>query len=446
MGRPAVFLDRDGTLIEDVGYPSRPEEIRILGGVARALSRLAAAGYQLIVVTNQSAIARGRLTEDDLHRFHQALDDQLDLLGARVDAYYACPHLPDPSQAVRPELAVECDCRKPKPGLILRAAQDMDLDLDQSWLVGDKWRDIAAGQAAGVQTIKLTAGETHAPRRPADLKPPTAEAATLDAAADLILQRRESPSPRPPQPSPIPPEETPASTEEPPAPNDFEPDEPAETTAAPGEPEPTSGPAEPATAGLLQPAATDWLLAETPPRLRPSASLRTFGSGQASPQAAIPAEQEAEEVPGEQPVPPPQPPRTHRGRQAPLPPSAICARCGQDLSRLKFAAGAGGAVKTRDGLLLCAECADTQPREPADRLPENTTDLLRSILLELRRLERRQHSASLTYWRLLAYVAQAGALCGLVLGLVSDERAVFLQIALLLQLVVLTLLAFERNS
>ena len=432
MGRPAVFLDRDGTLIEDVGYPSRPEQIRILGGVARALSRLTAAGYQLIVVTNQSAIARGRLTEDDLHRFHQALDEQLDLLGARVDAYYACPHLPDPAQAVRPELAVECDCRKPKPGLILRAAQDMDLDLDQSWLVGDKWRDIAAGQAAGVQTIKLTAGEPHAPRRPADLKPPTAEAATLDAAADLILAYSAEAAASAAKAgqavqSPPPPEETPASTEEPAAPNDFEPDEPAETTAAPGEPEPTSGPAEPATAGLLQPAATDWLLAEAP-----------------SPQAAIPAEQEAEEVPEEQPAPPPQPPRTHRGGQAPPPPSAICARCGQDLSRLKSAAA--GTVKTRDGLLLCAECADTQPRESADRLPENTTDLLRSILLELRRLERRQHSASLTYWRLLAYVAQAGALCGLILGLVSDEKMLFLQIALLLQLVVLTLLAFERNS
>ena len=432
MGRPAVFLDRDGTLIEDVGYPTRPEQIRILGGVARALSRLTAAGYQLIVVTNQSAIARGRLTEDDLHRFHQALDDQLDLLGARVDAYYACPHLPDASEAARPELAVECDCRKPKPGLILRAAQDMDLDLDQSWLVGDKWRDIAAGQAAGVRTIKLTAGETHAPRRPADLKPPTAEAATLDAAADLILAYSAEAAALAAKAgqavqSPPPPDETPlASIEEPPAPNDFEPDEPAETAAAPGEPEPTSGPAEPATAGLLQPAATDKLLAEAP-----------------SPQAAIPAEQEAEETPPEKPVPPPPPP-------PPLPraqsrgPSAICARCGQDLSRLKSAAA--GAVKTRDGLLLCAECADTQPREPADRLPENTTDLLRSILLELRRLERRQHSASLTYWRLLAYVAQAGALCGLVLGLVSDEKMLFLQIALLLQLVVLTLLAFERNS
>ena len=442
MGRPAVFLDRDGTLIEDVGYPSRPEQIRILGGVARALSRLTAAGYQLIVVTNQSAIARGRLTEDDLHRFHQALDDQLDLLGARLDAYYACPHLPGASEAARPELAVECDCRKPKPGLILRAAQDMDLDLDQSWLVGDKWRDIAAGQAAGVRTIKLTAGETHATRRPADVQPPTAEAPNLDAAADLILaysaeaaasaakagQAVQSP----------PPDEAPfSSIEKPPAPNDVEPDEPPETTAAPGEPEPTSGPAEPATAGLLQPAATDWLLAETP-----------------SPQAAIPAEQEAEETPPEKPVPPPPPPPPpplprakgpERSRRAQSRgPSAICARCGQDLSRLKSAAA--GAVKTRDGLLLCAECADTQPREPADRLPENTTDLLRSILLELRRLERRQHSASLTYWRLLAYVAQAGALCSLVLGLVSDERAVFLQIALLLQLVVLTLLAFERNS
>ena len=441
MGQPAVFLDRDGTLIEDVGYPTRPEQIRILGGVARALARLTAAGYQLIVVTNQSAIARGRLSEDDLHRFHQALDDQLDLLGARVDAYYACPHLPDPSKAARPELAVECDCRKPKPGLILRAAKDMDLDLDQAWLVGDKWRDIAAGQAAGVRTIKLTAGETHAPRRPADVQPPTAEAANLDAAADLILQRRESLSPRAPQvPSPTPPDETPGpSDEESPATNDLEPRESPETaTAAPlttASLRPVSAPVEPARpaaagghGGLFQPIDPVHLLAEVPPSQEPpfpEPPLEEAPAHRGGPPAV------------EEPEPPPRPPRW-----AP-PASASCARCGRDLSR---AEPSTGAVKTRGGLVLCPECAATQPRESADRLPESTTDLLRSILLELRRIERRRQTSSLTYWRLLAYVAQAAAIGGLVLGLVSDERAIFLQIALLLQLVVLTLLAFERNS
>ncbi|MGB2781300.1 MAG: HAD family hydrolase, partial [Phycisphaerae bacterium] len=177
MGEPAVFLDRDGTLIEEVGYPTRPEQIRILAGVARGLARLADAGFKRIVVTNQSAIARGLITEADLDRFHDALDEQLDLLGAGVDAYYACPHHPDPAGAARKDLALDCACRKPKPGLLLQAAGDMDLDLEASWLVGDTWRDIQAGQAAGVRTIKLPASASHpgAPGpRPPEVAPPTA--------------------------------------------------------------------------------------------------------------------------------------------------------------------------------------------------------------------------------------------------------------------------------
>ena len=170
MPDPAVFLDRDGTLIEEAGYASRPEQIRILGGVAQALAELADAGYRLIVVTNQSGIARGYMSEEDLERFHDALDQQLHLLGTAVDAYYACPHHPDPGDTPRPELAVECDCRKPKPGLLLRAADDFHLDLKASWTVGDTWRDVAAGQAAGTRTIKLPAdaqpgrGAPHHPR------------------------------------------------------------------------------------------------------------------------------------------------------------------------------------------------------------------------------------------------------------------------------------------
>jgi D-glycero-D-manno-heptose 1,7-bisphosphate phosphatase len=188
----AIFLDRDGTLIEDVGYPSRPEHIRILAGVARALVRLAGAGYKLVVVTNQSGIARGILTEDDLNRFHQALDEQLELLGARLDAYYSCPHHPDPAAAVRADLAVECDCRKPRPGLILQAAQDIQIDLAASWTVGDKWRDIACGQAAGTRTIKLPSAATGDDPRPLHVEPPTAEVADLDGAAMFILPRRPS--------------------------------------------------------------------------------------------------------------------------------------------------------------------------------------------------------------------------------------------------------------
>ena len=108
MAEAAVFLDRDGTLIEEVGYASRPEQIRILGGAARALADLADAGYRLIVVTNQSGLARGLMTEEGLERFHEALDAQLDMLGVHLDAYYVCPHHPDLQDSPRPDLVVEC--------------------------------------------------------------------------------------------------------------------------------------------------------------------------------------------------------------------------------------------------------------------------------------------------------------------------------------------------
>ena len=209
----AVFLDRDGTLIEEVGYAVRPEQIRIQRGVARALARLAEAGYKLVVVTNQSGIARGLMTEADLNVFHQRLDEQLELLGARVDVYYTCPHLPDPSQAARPELAIECDCRKPKPGLLLQAAQDLGLDLRASWTVGDTWRDIQAGQAAGTRTIKVPADAEHDAPRPADTPPPTAEVDDLEEAADVILEAEDLlPPPPPPEEKPAP-DEKPAASE-----------------------------------------------------------------------------------------------------------------------------------------------------------------------------------------------------------------------------------------
>jgi len=368
VANPAVFLDRDGTLIEEVAYATRPEDIRILGGVAKALAALAQAGYKLIVVTNQSAIARGMLTEEDLHRFHEALDDRLDLLGARVDAYYACPHHPDPGDTSRADLAVECDCRKPKPGLLLRAAEDFDIDLTASWLVGDTWRDIGAGQAAGVRTIKLPADAAHDEPQPPDAHPPTAEAASLAEAAGIILgAARQAPAAVPPAPAPV------------------------------EAPEP-------------RPAESD---AEAPP--------------------AEPVEEAAPVIkePYEEPA-------------APAPAAAVCARCGQEVATSDLARGA---AETRDGFLLCPECLARQPRDGSDRLPDDTAGLLRSILLELRRLNRTQRTSSLTFLRLAAYIVQAGALfCGLVLGLAGEDRAMFIQIGIFLQLVVLALLLLERNS
>jgi D-glycero-D-manno-heptose 1,7-bisphosphate phosphatase len=393
---PAVFLDRDGTLIEEVGYPTHPEQIRILGGVARALGRLSAAGYKLVVVTNQSAIARGLMSEDDLHRFHQALDDQLDLLGARVDAYYACPHHPEASQAERPDLAIDCDCRKPKPGLILRAAKDLDIDMARSWLVGDTWRDIAAGQAAGLRTVKLPTGDPRDGPRPDDLAPPTAEAPGLDEAAVIILAAPE-----------VAPQMAEAETRAPEAPA-------AEPQAAAPLEEPASAPA------LAEAEEAD--LADAP----------VAESPQAAPEPAPAPE------PKEEPVIAPQKVPAADAVRGP------CARCGRDVSESDLVSGAAG---EHDGFLFCGECLARQPRGGEETVPENTADLLRSMLVELRRLSRTRPGSSFTFLRLLAYLVQAGALfCGLVLGLVSDDRATYLQIAILLQLLVVSILLLERNS
>jgi D-glycero-D-manno-heptose 1,7-bisphosphate phosphatase len=391
---PAVFLDRDGTLIEEVGYPTHPEQIRILGGVARALGRLSAAGYKLVVVTNQSAIARGLMSEDDLHRFHQALDERFDLLGARVDAYYACPHHPDASQAQRPDLAIDCDCRKPKPGLILRAAKDLDIDMARSWLVGDTWRDIAAGQAAGLRTVKLPTGDPRDGPRPDDLAPPTAEAPGLDEAAGIILAAPEVA----PQIAEAPAPEAPA----------------AEPQAAVPVEEPASAPA--------PTEAEEVYLADAP------VAESLLGAPEPAPAP----------VAKEEPVIAP------RGIPAPDAVRGVCARCGRDVSESDVASGAAG---EHDGFLFCGECLARQPRGGEEVLPENAADLLRSMLIELRRLSRTRPGSSFTFLRLMAYLVQAGALfCGLVLGLVSDDKATYLQIAILLQLMVVSLLLLERNS
>ncbi len=407
MANPAVFLDRDGTLIEEVGYATRPEDIRILGGVAKALAALAQAGYRLIVVTNQSAIARGMLTEEDLHRFHEALDDRLDLLGARVDAYYACPHHPDPGDTSRPDLAVECDCRKPKPGLLLRAAEDFDIDLAASWLVGDTWRDIGAGQAAGVRTIKLPADAAHDEPQPPDSAPPTAEADNLADAARIILgAARQAPATAPPAPAPVEAPEPQPTEPDADTPVEEPPEEPVEEVApVPEEPEPEAVEVAP----------------EPPPRQPPAA-----------------AEDEATASPKEEPVAATKPAKPSG------PPAAICARCGQEVATSDLARGA---AETRDGFLLCPECLARQPREGSDRLPDDTAGLLRSILMELRRLNRTQRTSSLTFLRLAAYIVQAAALvCGFGLGLVGDDRAMFMQIGILLQLIVISLLLLERHS
>lgn len=186
--RPAVFLDRDGTIIEDVGYLNRPDQIALFPWSVDAIRALNRAGLPVVVVTNQSAVARGVLTEPALGEIHRQLAETLSAGGATVDAYYYCPHHP---RGLVPEYAVACDCRKPASGMIDRAARDLGLDPRRSFVVGDKWVDVGLARAVGARAILVRsgygAGEEAA--RPPDLEA-DAVLDNLAAAASWILTHR----------------------------------------------------------------------------------------------------------------------------------------------------------------------------------------------------------------------------------------------------------------
>lgn len=148
MLREAVFLDRDGTIIEEVNYLSRPEQVALLPGAAGAIGAWNAAGVPVVVVTNQAGVARGYFPEARVGEVHARLSALLAERGARVDAYYYCPHGP----------ADGCGCRKPAPGMLRAAARDLRLDLSRSWVIGDKPCDAEAGAAAGCRAVLVRTG------------------------------------------------------------------------------------------------------------------------------------------------------------------------------------------------------------------------------------------------------------------------------------------------
>lgn len=163
MKKRAVFLDRDGTLVEPRHYPSRPDDLVLYDGIADELRRLRAHGFQLVIITNQSGIARGYFSEADLARMHDHLCAELQRRQVAVDAIYFCPHH---VEGVISELAIECDCRKPRPGMLLRAAEELDIDLSRSWFAGDILDDVEAGNRAGCRTILVDLGTESAPDSP----------------------------------------------------------------------------------------------------------------------------------------------------------------------------------------------------------------------------------------------------------------------------------------
>lgn len=156
----AVFLDRDGTINKYVGFLRDIDDFELLPGVAEAIKRINSSGYLAIVVTNQPVIARGEVTVPELQLIHNKMETLLGAEGAYLDAIYYCPHHPHKGyEGEIPELKIDCDCRKPKPGMLLKAEKDFNIDLANSWMIGDGENDIKAGLAAGCKTALIGEGE-----------------------------------------------------------------------------------------------------------------------------------------------------------------------------------------------------------------------------------------------------------------------------------------------
>lgn len=192
MGRRAIFMDRDGTVCDEVGYVNHVERIRLLPRSAEAIRRANAAGFQTIVVTNQAGVARGYFDEDLIHEVHEEIRRLLAEHDARVDAIYYCPHHPEVGSAPYRQV---CDCRKPLPGMFHRARDEMGIDLGRSYVVGDSMRDVEAGHRVGASTVLVLTGygrgerEHHASRWTVE---PDHVAEDLLEAVDWILAREGS--------------------------------------------------------------------------------------------------------------------------------------------------------------------------------------------------------------------------------------------------------------
>ena len=157
----AVFLDRDGTINEFVGFLRNVDDFRLLDGVGEAVRKINDSEYLAIVITNQPVIARGEVTVQYLREIHNKMETLLGAEGAYINALYYCPHHPDSGfEGEVKELKINCDCRKPKPGLILRAAIDFNIDLSESWMIGDSDTDVLCGKNAGCKTARIGADAT----------------------------------------------------------------------------------------------------------------------------------------------------------------------------------------------------------------------------------------------------------------------------------------------
>lgn len=153
--RKAVFLDKDGTIIPDVPYNVNPNLILLEKGVPEGLKLLKEAGYMLVVISNQAGVARGFFEINDLEKVKQKIDLLLFNEGIEIDKYYFCPHHPE---GLVEEYAIDCECRKPKPGMILKAAEELQISTEMSWMIGDILNDVEAGNRANCKTILINNG------------------------------------------------------------------------------------------------------------------------------------------------------------------------------------------------------------------------------------------------------------------------------------------------
>lgn len=185
---PGVFLDRDGTILDELGYLTPDSMLHLFPYSLDAIRVLSTSGFLVVVVTNQGGIGLGLYDADFVERTHAALGARVEAAGGGIAAWLYCPHHPE---ATVPSLRQVCECRKPAAGLVMRAAREHDIDLARSWVVGDQWRDIEVAHRAGARSILVRTGygarAEHA--RPADIAPPTFVADNLIAAAAHILSQ-----------------------------------------------------------------------------------------------------------------------------------------------------------------------------------------------------------------------------------------------------------------
>jgi D-glycero-D-manno-heptose 1,7-bisphosphate phosphatase len=182
----AIFLDKDGTLIPDIPYNVNPELITLENNLIDGLKQLQNAGYLLIVISNQAGVARGFFTEDKLPDVKRKLSVLLQQQNIHLSDFYYCPHHPDGKVS---DYTLDCNCRKPKPGMLLKAAQDHNIDLCSSWMIGDILNDVEAGNRAGCQTVLIDNGnETEWVK--GEYRSPALTCKTIDEAAAYILSKQ----------------------------------------------------------------------------------------------------------------------------------------------------------------------------------------------------------------------------------------------------------------